>query len=195
MTRGKNLDARELLRDAGLDVEVGRFAELLREAVRIVGTASASEPASQLSEAEVSDLRSAGLHADAGLGPYERVRAATVAQMAVLLASTLTVAEAADRLGLDLSRVRQMLSDRSLIASNDGWEWRILDLQFAGDRLVPNITDVAPAFPEGMPLLAIANWLTMPEADLEVAGSPVSPLEWLSGGGDPERVAHLASDL
>ena len=195
MTSNDDLDISQLLREAGLEVDAARFAELLREAVQVVGSRPSNDAGSQLTEPEIQEVRLAGLHPDADLGPYDRVRAATVAQTAVLLASTLTVAETADRLGVDADRVRQMLADRSLIASKDDGEWRILDLQISGDRLVPNLAVVARAFPEGMPLLAIANWLTIPEADLEVEGDAVSPLEWLSAGGDPERVAHLASDL
>lgn len=166
----------------------------MRHAVVVVGSGSTGA-ASQLTETDVREVVAGGLRADAGLGPFDRVRAITVAQTAALYASTLTVAEAAERLRVDPSRIRQMLSERSLLATKDTREWRILDLQFGGDRLVPNIAVVARDFPDGMPLLAIANWLTSPKADLEVEGAPVSPLEWLSAGGDPERVARLAGDL
>ncbi len=185
-----------LAAELGLEVGADEFARLLREARDVVGTPQRGPgPASQLTDRELKALREAGVHADAGLDPFDRVRAKTLAQTALLQASTLTVGDVAHRLGVDRSRIRQMLADRSLIASKDGGEWRILDLQFVDDRLVANIAGIARALPEGMPLLAIANWLTMPEADLEVEGTPVSPLEWLSAGGDPERVARLASDL
>jgi hypothetical protein len=96
---------------------------------------------------------------------------------------------------VDSSRVRQLLSDRQLLAIKAGGEWRILDIMFIGSRLVPNIGLVVQAFPRELPVLAAATWLTIPESDLELDGKPVSPLEWLRAGGDAERTSRLAADL
>ncbi len=71
----------------------------------------------------------------------------------------------------------------------------VLGSQFKGDRLVPNIEAVARALPRDIAFLAIANWLTAPNIDLEIKDRPVSPLRWLSAGGDPEVVAALAREL
>jgi hypothetical protein len=98
-------------------------------------------------------------------------------------------------MGVDPSRVRQLLAGHRLLASRDGGEWRILDVQFSGEGLVPNIGQVVSALPEGMPPLAAARWLRAPEPDLEIAGESVSPIEWLTAGGEPERVRSLAADL
>jgi hypothetical protein len=43
--------------------------------------------------------------------------------------------------------------------------------------------------------VAIHAWLTRPDPDLEVDGTPVSPLDWLRSGHDPARVAGTAGLL
>lgn len=186
----------EALAEADIRMDVGRFVVLLREALRAVGRRHrAADPASQLTMRDIEQLRAGGLRPSVDLGAYYRVRAQTAAQTAALLASSLSVGQAAERLGVDPSRVRQMLAARALVGVKDGGEWRVLELQFQDRRLVPNIGEIARAIPEGLPLVGVANWLTSPEPDLEVLGKPVSPLEWLSGGGDPGRIVALASEL
>ena len=154
-----------------------------------------SDPVSRLTEAELAELRRGGLAPSADRGAHERVRARTAAQLATLLARTLSTAEAARRMGVDPRRVRQLLAQRRLLGVRDGHAWRILDVQFTPDGLVPNIGLVVAALPEGLPPLVAATWLHTPEPDLEVAGEPVAPIAWLTAGGDPERVRLLAADL
>jgi excisionase family DNA binding protein len=110
-------------------------------------------------------------------------------------ATSLTAREAAARLGVEQSRVRQMLGERSLLGFKDGNEWRLLELQFADDQLVPNIRQVVRALPAELPISAAANWLMTPEPDLELDGEPVSPLRWLTEGGPADPVVALAADL
>jgi len=194
------MDARteiaEALAEADIPMDVGRFIKLLRVALRTVGRRHvAADPTSQLTTSDVEQLRAGGLRPSADLAAYHQVRARTAAQTAALLASSMSVGQVAERLGVDPSRVRQMLAERALLAVKEGGEWRVLDLQFGDRRLVPNIGAVARAIPQGLPLVGVANWLTAPEPDLEVAGTPVSPIDWLSGGGDPGPVVDLASEL
>jgi excisionase family DNA binding protein len=186
----------EALADGDIQMDAGGFVRLLRDALRTVrGTRVGADPAGQLTQAEVAELRRGGLAPTADHAAYERVRARTAAEMAALLSRALSTTDAATRMGVDPSRVRQLLAERRLLAARDGGEWRILDLQFTSDGLVPNIGPVVAALPEGMPPLAAAIWLRTPEPDLEVAGEPVSPIEWLTAGGDPERLRPLAADL
>lgn len=187
------------LAEADIGVDVGRFVDLIRETLRAsTRPRAAVDPGNQLTEAELSALRRGGVSAstlkrDRAAG---RVVVRTATETAALLARAFTTAEVAARLGVDPSRIRQLLADRQLLAAKAGGEWRILDLQFGDDgRLVPNLGRVVRALPDGMPVLAAANWLTSPEPDLEVAGTARSPLEWLAAGGDAERVAALAADL
>ncbi len=186
----------DALERAGIRMDVDRFVDLIREALTEVGRRSAEvSPVSQLTASDIEELRAGGLNPSASLDAYNLARARTAAQTGALLASSMSVAEAADRLGVDASRVRQLLAEHALLGVKDGGEWRILDIQFQGARLVPNLGRVAKALPIGIPPLGVVNWLTVPDPDLEIADEPVSPLEWLSSGGDPERVAALAADL
>lgn len=186
----------EALAEGDIKMDPSRFVSLLRQAVQAVrGTRVTSKPASQLTSAEVTELRRGGLAPTADFGAYERVRATTAAEMAALLSRALSTAEAAERLELDPSRIRQLLSERRLLAVRNGAEWQILDVQFVDGSLVPNIGQVLAALPDGMPPLVSATWLTSPEPDLDIRGQVVSPVEWLSAGGDPERVSALAADL
>lgn len=186
----------EALREGDINMESDSFLALLRGALQAVrGTRIHANPLSQLTSAEAAELRRGGLAPTADFGAYDRVRAKTAADMAAILSRALSTAEAATRLGVDPSRVRQLLSERRLLGARDGGEWRVLDVQFAGDGLVPNVGQVASALPVEMPFLAAALWLTSPEPDLEMGDRAVSPIEWLSAGGDPARVADLARDL
>jgi hypothetical protein len=186
----------ETLAENDIRMDAGRFVQLLRETLRDVrGTRAAADPASQLTQAEVDALRRGGLTPTADEGAYVRVRSRTAMEMAALLSRALTTRAAASRMGVDPSRVRQLLAEGRLLGARDGSEWRVLDVQFGPDGLVPNIGRVVVALPDGMPPLAAAIWLRTPEPDLEIAGEPVSPVEWLTAGGDPGRVSALAADL
>ncbi len=124
-----------------------------------------------------------------------RVRARTAEWQARLLAQCLTTTEAADLLGLPVARVRHMLRRRELVATKAFGRWHILPWQFDGPRLVPKMPVVAQAIPPDLSFLAAANWVSLPNSDLEVNGEPVSPLEWLRSGGDAELAAELARAL
>jgi hypothetical protein len=192
--RSQNIE--DLLRDAGLEVDADLFWDFLRAAFKsVIRSRPATGQGSSLTAAEIAELDKGGMRAKSSLSFYSDARAKTAAHLTALLTSSLTTADAAKRLGVDASRVRQMLLDRSLLGFKNGNEWRVLDLQFAGDHLVPNIGAVSRALPAELPVVAIANWLTTPEADLERNGEPVSPIVWLAEGGDARPVAALAADL
>ena len=187
---------KETLAEADIHMDPRGFVRLVRDTLRAMrATRVQADPTSQLTSAEMAALRRGGLAPTADLGAYQRVRVRTAAALTALMASALSTSEAATRLGVDASRVRQLLADRRLLAAREGGEWRILDVQFTDRGLVPNIGTVVASLPAEIPPLAAASWLTVPEPDLEVAGRAMSPIEWLSAGGDPERVSALAADL
>ncbi len=126
---------------------------------------------------------------------YRSAIAQTAASQTRLLAECLTAAEAADRLGIPAARMRRMLRRRELVATKAAGRWLVLPSQFDGSRLVRNISVVAQALPADLALLGAANWLALPNSDLELSDRPVSPLQWLRAGGDPEVAAELARDL
>lgn len=187
---------RRALDEGDIRMAPGPFLDLLRTALRAVrGPGIAADPAGQLTNAEAAELRRGGMGPTKDGTAYDRVRAATGARFASMLATSMSTADAAARLKLDASRIRQLLAERRLLGIRDGGEWRLLELQFGDRGLVPNIGQVIAALPEGLPPFVAASWFGTPESDLEIDDEAVSPIEWLSAGGDPDRVAQLAHDL
>jgi excisionase family DNA binding protein len=189
-------ELRAALDDAGITIEPAAFTTVVRDALGTMRrTKSAGHAASQLTRAETRELRRGGARPTDNIAAYDRVRGGTVIEMAALLSRALSTADAAVRLNVDRRRIRQLLAERQLLGVRAGRRWRILDVQFVDDGLVPNIGRVVSALPNDLPALAAAIWLTSAEPDLERAGRPHSPIEWLSSGGDVERVRALAHDL
>ena len=118
-------------------------------------------------------------------------------QYAAMVASSLTAQEAASRLGLDSSRIRQRLAARTLYGIRVGHGWRIPIFQFEGDSLVPGLADVLPRMPEAVHPLVLQNFFLTPNPDL-VTGrneSPLSPRDWLLSGASPTAVGALIAEL
>ena len=184
----------------GLSLEPEEFERLVAEAVRRM------PPARRLRDTDIPQfdpetraaLERGGLSfaplPDAGRSPL----ASTVAKYAALLATARPVAEAARLLGVDPSRVRQRLGERTLYGVKAGRGWRLPAFQFdldQPDRLVPGIGAVLAALPRDLHPVAVYNWLILPDPDLTWQGEPVSPLDWLRSGGDPGTAAAIAADL
>jgi excisionase family DNA binding protein len=115
--------------------------------------------------------------------------------MTAILADSLSVEDAAQLLELHRSRLRQMLSDRSLYGIKTDGEWRIPAFQFVGRRLARNLGPVLKAAPKRLHPIELFNWLNRPEQALVIEGQAVPPLRWLELGGDVERVAAIAAEL
>jgi hypothetical protein len=109
-----------------------------------------------------------------------------------------TVDEAARRLGVNTSRVRQRLGEGSLFGLKEGGTWWLPAFQFAGTGLLTGIEPVLAALPAGISPLAVERWLTTPNPDLctrDEDESPMTPRQWLLEGNDPARAAELAAAL
>ena len=154
---------------------------------------------SSLPAAEVEALTDVGIDLSgrpddpAGVGQL----ALTEAHVVRFRADALTVAEAADRVGLSTSRVRQLIGAGDLIAI-PGQDGHLLpDWQFVGDGIVPALSKLGAESGVASTVhpLALARFMTRPDVDLVVDGRPVTPVQWLVAGGDPDRVAALAASL
>jgi len=111
---------------------------------------------------------------------------------------SLSVEDAADRLGVNSSRVRQRLAARSLYGVKDGNAWRLPAFQFVTEGLVPGIEVVLRRLPPEVSPLAVARWLVTPNPDLTTRDDdehPLSPRQWLLEGHPPEAAAALATSL
>jgi hypothetical protein len=112
--------------------------------------------------------------------------------------ASLTVDEAAVRLRVNTSRVRQRLGERSLYGLKDGNTWLLPAFQFRPKGLVPGVGVVVRSLPPDISPLAAAQWFTSPNPDLctrDEDERPLTPLQWLLGGHPPEAAAELAAAL
>jgi hypothetical protein len=197
------------LERAGIHVAVEDLENLVNAAVEQALPPYAPVDARRaLPPAELAFFRDAGVALDE-LAPLaagvETPELRTAAHYAGLLASALPVQEAAGRLGVDGSRVRQRLANRTLYGIRVGNSWRLPLFQFTDDG-----TGVVPHFGELAPILAglhpvdVATWFTTPHVDL-LAGAGanaatgedvrVSPRDWLLGGGDVRILLPLVKEL
>ena len=152
------------------------------------------EPGRELSSGELETLESEGLGAGrtatdpivSSFGRYMR-----------LVEEALDARQAAKKLGVSPSRVRQLLGESRLYGLKPMGDWRLPTWQFGveGRGTVPGIGTVIRALPEGLHPLSVEGFMTSPKPELSLDGNSTSPIEWLAGGGDAEAVAELAADL
>lgn len=187
------------LKSHGIRFSEEEFADVVRESVaRVYGSRPPGGP-SELPLEERRQLEEGGLR----FGPPPRgsenpvVRAA--ATYAALLGSSLSVSEAARRLGVNPSRVRQRLSGPrpTLYGIKRDNEWHLPRFQLAKRGAVPGIGVVIAELDRELHPVAVYRWFTTPNPDLEPeeGAPPLSPLDWLQSGHDPGVVARLAADL
>lgn len=116
-----------------------------------------------------------------------------------LLAQSLSVAQAAELLGINASRIRQRLGGprRSLYGIKIREEWVLPSFQFAGKGTVPGIEEVIAELDPELHPVAVLRWFSTPNPDLEIdgEGKTVSPLDWLRTGHPSATVAELARGL
>lgn len=183
-----------VLARAGLKVTAHEFLSLVEDAAKRL-TPVQPDPSAHFTESDRVALSEAGLD----LAPYEEgeddPRARTVAEQAVLRDTALSVAQAADRVGVDTSRIRHRVSSRRLIGWKDRGGWRLPAWQFTDNDVLPGLETVLAAMPGDQPALVLANFMTTPQEDLEIGERPVSPREWLMAGGSAQRVAEFASAI
>ncbi len=186
----------------GILITPAQMAELVREAVaRLPRVLVRDDPRADLTPSEAAALDEGGFRLDArprGEDPLAR----SAAEFAALLATSLPTGEAAARLGVDPSRIRQRLTSRPQtlygIRRDAGWVLPIF--QFDGSRLLPGLGEVVARLDPQLHPLSVSRWFTMPHPDLvldepSAASRAVSPRDWLRLGFAPGAVADLAAFL
>jgi len=120
-------------------------------------------------------------------------------ELAHLLDSTLSVEQAASRLGVNESRVRQRLlaSPPTLYGVKASGAWRLPSFQFVGKHVLPGLDALLASLDPALSPAAFVRWLRAPNPDLAVGKeeTATSPLRWLRAGRSAEPVAQLARDL
>jgi uncharacterized protein len=156
------------------------------------------EPAAALSQSELAALESVGL----STRPWPAARSddplsRSIVDYLALVETSLTAADAARLLHVDVSRIRQRLREGSLIGVEHEGEWRLPRFQFERGHVLPGLAEVVAALPAEANALEVAEWFLNPHPDLETDGrdKPFSPREWLLRGMPPERIAALARQL
>ncbi len=98
-----------------------------------------------------------------------------------MVVTDLSVAQAARKLGIDESRMRHRLSERSLYGIKVRGTCGLPAFQFSADATMPGIEQVLPRVPADLHPVALLNWFTLPKPDLVVGEeeTPVSPRDWL----------------
>jgi hypothetical protein len=192
----------DVLHKRGIDLSDEEFAALLDDALDGPAMAVEADPVRTLTPPETAALTAGGADLRPRGAEEPAPRSETAATYGALLAGALTVGQAAALLKVDASRVRHRLAEGSLYGIRLRTAWRLPAFQFQTDGgVVPGMDAILAAVPHDLHPVALWRWLTTPLADLadladlEDGGSPLSPLDWLAGGGPPAVVAAVAGDL
>jgi hypothetical protein len=151
-----------------------------------------------LSAAETEALHSVGaLKDETSLRPENDPLIKSQAQYMALLEDSLSAAEAAKLLRVDVSRVRQRLRERSLFGIEYEGSWRLPRFQFERRLVIPGLAQVLKSLPPDLFALDTVDWFVLPDPDLQLDSDavPLSPREWLLSGRPVEAVVTLARDL
>jgi hypothetical protein len=154
--------------------------------------------ANELSASEVAALRSVGaLKDEMSLGAENDPLIQSEAQYMALLEESLSAADAAKLLRVDVSRIRQRLRERSLFGIEYEGSWRLPRFQFERRLVIPGLAQVLKELPPDLFPLDVVDWFLLPEPDLQLEGdaAPQSPREWLISGRPVDAVAALARDF
>ena len=149
----------------------------------------ATHPASGLSAHDAALL-------DAGGAPESQVALAAAAadrqaRMRELVETALTVDQAAERLGVSTSRVRQRAGDQSLWSIKRAHRLLLPAIQFTASGQVPGLDVVLAAVPEDVHPLSVLGLLTTPQPDLRLENVEVSIIEWLDAGGEAKQALDV----
>jgi hypothetical protein len=154
--------------------------------------------ATDLSVAETTALRSVGDFKDRGaILPDDDPLIRSQAEFMALLEESLSAAETAKLLDVDVSRVRQRLRERSLFGIEHEGSWRLPRFQFERRLVIPGLARILNALPSDLFPLDVVDWFVLADPDLQLDRdpSPLNPREWLLSGRPVETVVTLASDL
>ncbi len=182
----------EMLSEAGITEEEAQ--EVMRREI-----AAARRPLAALSQEQADFLaRHGGIESPTQTRDQKskRLTLASLSNTTALAATSVSVKDAAQRMGLDPSRVHHRVGDRALYAYKLGARLRLPLWQFRDDGTpLPNLRAVLVALPSELHPLAVNGFMTTPNTDLEIGDEAVSPTQWLTAGGDADAVTALARDI
>ena len=181
----------------GLDIAPEQFEFLVASVVRGMPAVAPSDSCHDLSAEEVAALKRGGfdLTPEQDEGGISDPFALGAAEYAALVSTALTPAQAATQLGIDSSRVRHRLAERTLYGVKTLRGWRLPRFQFdpTSGRELPGIGGVLAALDPDLHAVSVQRWFLSPDPDLEINGTAVSPRDWLRLGRDPRAIAPLTN--
>ncbi len=181
----------------GIAVSPATLDKQLAAAVSQLQRTLYGESRDELTESELRVLQVGGfdldLHKQEGADPL----AQAAAEYAALLKTSLTTATVAARLGVDQSRIRQRLAERTLYGFRQESQWLIPAFQFVQDRLLPGIGEVVSRLEPELHPVTVMRWFLTPQPDLyvEAIDRILSPRDWLRLGYPTGPLAELAARL
>ena len=180
------------------DAELSSLAETaLHLAAEILERAGGAEAPAPLSPDETDTLARFGIDTSDPMPAEALLRSRPAIQgmglHAELIASAVPIAEAAARLGVDPSRLRQRIREGTLLALRrpHGRGWLIPAFQLTPECELPHLAALLGAAQRHLSVLAAARAFTLPDDDL----GGVSPRDWLISGGDPAPVERIVAGL
>lgn len=191
------VDLDDALDRAGIPVAGGDLLSALAQigAQRLVQPPTSGTP---LSHGEAAILaQHSGITPDYG-API-RARARTAAETALQYTDALTTNQIAEATRRSPSRVRHLAKERRLytmpVDRRSGLRFPAWQFTETGQPL-PGLGAVLTVLPDGLHPLQVAGFFTTPTMELSLDDeTPLSPLQWLSEGGDVTAVATLASTV
>ncbi|NMM85617.1 hypothetical protein B2J88_14765 [Rhodococcus sp. SRB_17] len=152
---------------------------------------SATAPVLSAHDAEILDK--AGFVADPLAAASARVDRDI--RMQNLVHASLSIPEAAERLGVTPARIRQILSEHKLWAFTSGRNRILPPAQFTSTGQVPHLDRIVPLLEADMHPLSVQGLLTTRQQSLIVEGEPVSIVAWLTGCAGTEDDINQAVDV
>ena len=120
----------------------------------------------------------------------------TAARATAEAVAALSRSQVAALLGVDVTRVSHQTTAGDLFSYRGGRSRPVYpDWQFTGGAVLPHLRDVLAVLPAGSHPVPVRAFMTSPDDALTLGGRPVSPRDWLVGGGDPGPVIGLAATL
>ena len=176
-----------VLHDHGIEATDAELAAAASEGLAWVLT---TVGATALPAGEATLLDDAGLRDSPGA--YALAATSTAGAYTALVATSLTVGEAAQLLGVTEGRVRHKIGRGDLYALPSGRR-RLPRWQFTEGGTLPGLAQVVRALPVGEHPLGVLAFMTTPQPELDLGGRRVTPEQWLRAGGDPAPVTELAA--
>jgi hypothetical protein len=186
----------KVLQQHGVDASEEELAQALARALEEAGfSVPHGDPRAHLDPQTVEYLEQGGFDPDRlDFGVRDPVIRGAL-EHAILRTTSLTTREAARRLRVNDSRIRQRLASRTLYGIKIDDAWRLPAFQFRNKRLVPVIERVLRRLPGNLHPVAVHRWFHLAHPELMSDEQALSPLQWLEAGHDPEIVADLAAGL